>query len=75
MRNNRTELNIAYSDRLNNMRMDERKNQAIITSVHLENLANVIVARSLNVKEAVQLLREESEKIQNQSHECANNGY
>ncbi|ENY7402744.1 DUF2732 family protein [Yersinia enterocolitica] len=56
-------------DLLNDALISERRKQAILTSELLENLANVIIARGLCVKESVELLRQESDKIQNQINE------
>ncbi|CQQ60943.1 DUF2732 family protein [Yersinia enterocolitica] len=57
------------ADLLNDALINERRKQAILTSELLENLANVIIARALCVKESVELLRQESDKIQNQINE------
>ncbi|MEQ9721158.1 DUF2732 family protein [Yersinia alsatica] len=57
------------ADLHNKARIDERRKQAMLTSELLERLANVIVARSLCVKESVELLRQESDKIQNKINE------
>ncbi|CNB16144.1 transcriptional regulator [Yersinia ruckeri] len=53
-------------DLFNDALISERRKQTILTSALLENLANIIIARALCVKESVELLRQESDKIQNQ---------
>lgn len=60
---------IKNADLLNDALITERRKQAILTSELLESLANVIIARGLCVKESVELLRQESDKIQNQINE------
>ncbi|HDL7044100.1 TPA: DUF2732 family protein [Yersinia enterocolitica] len=60
---------IKNADLFNDALISERRKQAILTSALLENLANIIIARALCVKESVELLRQESDKIQNQISE------
>ncbi|AUQ42828.1 DUF2732 family protein [Yersinia ruckeri] len=57
---------IKNADLFNDALISERRKQTILTSALLENLANIIIARALCVKESVELLRQESDKIQNQ---------
>ncbi|UIM99393.1 DUF2732 family protein [Yersinia ruckeri] len=52
---------------LNDARMDERKNQAIIVSNYLENMATKILNKELNGVEASELFFQVAEKILNQS--------
>jgi len=52
-----------------NVRIDERKNQADRTSARLVRLAAHITKNGLTVIEAVELLRQEAESIENQAQE------
>ncbi|NIL27699.1 DUF2732 family protein [Yersinia massiliensis] len=54
---------------LNEARMDERKNQAIIVSNYIETMAAKILNREMNCKEVAELLYQVAEKMINQSHE------
>ncbi|HDL8485717.1 TPA: DUF2732 family protein [Yersinia enterocolitica] len=52
---------------LNEVRMDERKNQAALVSFRLEKIANQILNRELNGVEAAELLNQLAERILNQT--------
>lgn len=54
---------------LNEARMDERKNQAIIVSNYMETMAAKILNREMNCKEVAELLYQVAEKVINQSYE------
>ncbi|HFO2533321.1 TPA: DUF2732 family protein [Yersinia enterocolitica] len=54
---------------LNEARMDERKNQAIIVSNYIETMAAKILNREMNCKEVAELLYQVAEKMINQSYE------
>lgn len=54
---------------LNEARMDERKNQAVIVSNYIETMAAKILNREINCKEAAELLYQVAERMINQSHE------
>ncbi|OKP25302.1 DUF2732 family protein [Serratia liquefaciens] len=54
---------------LNDTRMDERRNQAEIAAARLVHLAVHITCGGLSVTEAVELLRQEAEAIENQAQE------
>lgn len=54
---------------LNEARMDERKNQAVIVSNYMETMAAKILNREMNCKEAAELLYQVAERMINQSHE------
>ncbi|HDL6962860.1 TPA: DUF2732 family protein [Yersinia enterocolitica] len=54
---------------LNEARMDERKNQAVIVSNYIETMAAKILNREMNCKEVAELLYQVAEKMINQSHE------
>ncbi|EKN4096012.1 TPA: DUF2732 family protein [Yersinia enterocolitica] len=54
---------------LNEARMDERKNQAVIVSNYMETMAAKILNREMNCKEAAELLYQVAEIMINQSHE------
>ncbi|END9089960.1 DUF2732 family protein [Yersinia enterocolitica] len=54
---------------LNEARMDERKNQAVIVSNYIETMAAKILNREMNCKEAAELLYQVAEIMINQSHE------
>lgn len=52
-----------------NVRIDERKNQADLAAARLVRLAAHISKNGLTVIEAVELLRQEAESIENQAQE------
>ncbi len=52
---------------LNEVRMDERKNQAALVSFRLDEIANQILNRELNGVEAAELLNQVAEGILNQA--------
>ena len=54
---------------LNEARMDERRNQAVIVSNYMETMAAKILNREMNCKEAAELLYQVAERMINQSHE------
>lgn len=54
---------------LNEARMDERKNQAVIVSNYIETMAEKILNREMNCKEVAEFLYQVAEKMINQSHE------
>lgn len=54
---------------LNDARMDERRNQAEVAAARLVRLAAHITSDGLSVTEAVELLRQEAEAIENQAQE------
>ncbi|CAI0930919.1 Protein of uncharacterised function (DUF2732) [Serratia plymuthica] len=54
---------------LNDARMDERRNQAEVAAARLVRLAAYITCGGLSVTEAVELLRQEAEAIENQAQE------
>ncbi|CAI1729800.1 TPA: DUF2732 family protein [Serratia marcescens] len=54
---------------LNDARMDERRNQAEVAAARLVRLAVHITSGGLSVTEAVELLRQEAEAIENQAQE------
>lgn len=54
---------------LNNARIDERKNQADRAAVRLVRLAAHIIKNGLTAIEAVELLHQEAEAIENQARE------
>ncbi|CNJ62045.1 TPA: DUF2732 family protein [Yersinia enterocolitica] len=54
---------------LNEARMDERRNQAVIVSNYMETIAAKILNREMNCKEAAELLYQVAERMINQSHE------
>ena len=54
---------------LNNARIDERKNQADRAAIRLVRLAAHITKNGLTAVEAVELLRQEAEAIENQAQE------
>ncbi|WP_413510461.1 DUF2732 family protein [Serratia liquefaciens] len=54
---------------LNDARMDERRNQAEVTATRLVRLAAHITCGGLSVTEAVELLCQEAEAIENQVQE------
>lgn len=54
---------------LNEARMDERKNQAVIVSNYIETMAAKILNREMNCKEVAELLYQVAERMINQSHE------
>ncbi|WP_145495265.1 DUF2732 family protein [Yersinia bercovieri] len=54
---------------LNEARMDERKNQAVIVSNYMETMAAKILNREMNCKEVAEFLYQVAERIVNQSNE------
>ncbi len=54
---------------LNEARIDERKNQAVIVSNYMETMAAKILNLEMNCKEVAELLCQVAEKMINQSHE------
>ncbi len=54
---------------LNEVRIDERKNQAALVSSRLEEIANQILNRELNGVEAAELLNQIAEHIITQSYD------
>lgn len=54
---------------LNDARIDERKNQASVASARMVRIAAYIVTNDLSVSEAVELLRQEADAIENQAQE------
>ncbi|AYW86951.1 DUF2732 family protein [Yersinia pseudotuberculosis] len=54
---------------LNEARIDERKNQAVIVSNYMETMAAKILNLEMNCKEVAELLCQVAEKMINQSQE------
>lgn len=58
-----------YLASLNEARFDERKNQAVRMSSRLESMAAFIIKHDMNCRETAEVLRQEAERISNESLE------